>query len=65
MGKRLTMSLLEAIVVALDSALAGAGFDGGDFAGMNPEPFERAREWAGEQIDKRLARPAKENARHG
>ena len=48
---RLTKPLLNAIAAALDAALAG-GFEG-DFAGMNPEHFERAREWVDEQIAKR------------
>lgn len=58
MAIRLTKPLLEAIGAALDAALAGEGFEGGDFAGMNPKHFERAREWASEQIegDERLSR---------
>lgn len=48
--KRLTKPLLNAIAAALDAALAG-GFDG-DFAGMNPEHFERAREWVAEQLSR-------------
>lgn len=45
---RLTKQSLEAMIAALDVALAGDGFDGGDFAGMDPKHFERAREWASE-----------------
>jgi hypothetical protein len=50
---RLTRPLLEAIAAALDAALAGDGFDGGDFSGMDHKPFERAREWVSEQLAKR------------
>lgn len=48
MPVRLTKPLIVAIAAALDAALAGDGFDGGDFDGMNPEHFERAREWISE-----------------
>lgn len=53
MTVRLTKPLIEAIAAALDSALAGDGFDGGDFDGMNPEHFERAREWVDQQLARR------------
>jgi hypothetical protein len=53
MATRLTKSLLEAMAAALDAALAGEGFDGGDFAGMDHKHFERAREWVSEQLAKR------------
>lgn len=43
---RLTRPLVEAIIEALNAALAGGGFDGGDFAESNPEHFERALRWA-------------------
>lgn len=33
--------------------LAGDGFDGGDFAGMNPDYFKRARDWADAQLERR------------
>lgn len=46
---RLTKPMLEAIAAALDAALAGDGFDGGDFDGMDQRHFERAREWTSEQ----------------
>lgn len=46
---RLTKPLLDAIESALNSALAGEGWDGGDFDGQNPEHFERALEWVREQ----------------
>ncbi len=54
---RLTRPLLEAIAAALDAALAGDGFDGGDFSGMNPKHFERAQEWVSAQLAKREATP--------
>jgi hypothetical protein len=50
---RLTKPLLDAIGAALDAALAGEGFDGGDFDGMDAKAFERAREWVAEQQKKR------------
>lgn len=52
---RLTKPLLNAMRAALDVALAGDGFDGGDFEGMNPNHFQRAREWVEEQLDRRAA----------
>lgn len=54
---RLATPILEAIAAALDAALAGDGFDGGDFDGMDPKHFERAREWV-EQERQRRKRPA-------
>lgn len=53
---RLTLAMLEAIYTALDAALAGDGFERGDFNGMDPNQFERARAWAEEQIEKRKAK---------
>jgi hypothetical protein len=50
---RLTGPLLDAIKAALDAALAGEGFDGGDFDGMNRDHFERASKWVEHQITKR------------
>lgn len=55
--KRLNLKKLEAIRHALHAALAGGGFDGGDFDGKNPADFEEALDWAEEQIAKREARP--------
>lgn len=52
---RLTRPMLDAIAAALDAALAGDGFDGGDFDGMNIEHFERAREWVEEETFVRAA----------
>lgn len=52
MATRLTKPLLNAIEAALNSALAGE-FDGGDFDGMDPKHFERARDWVDEQLTKR------------
>lgn len=54
---RLTKPLLNAIAAALDSALAGEGFDGGDFDGMDKEHFERARDWVSEKLSKRASKP--------
>lgn len=45
-GIRLTRPILDAIRAALNAALAGDGFDGGDFDGLNRDDFERALEWA-------------------
>lgn len=56
MTTRLTKPLLDAIAAALDSALAGQGFEAGDFVGMNQEHFERAREWVSDQMAKREAK---------
>jgi hypothetical protein len=39
---KLTIAQLKAISAALNAALAGEGFDGGDFIGMEPEDFESA-----------------------
>lgn len=50
---RLTKPLLNAIAAALDAALAGEGFNGGDFDGMNKDHFERAREWVSEEMSRR------------
>lgn len=53
---RLTKPLLEAIESALNAALAGDGFDGGDFDGMNPEHFQRALEWVAQEQQRRAER---------
>ena len=53
---RLTRHLLEAIESALNSALAGEGFDGGDFDGQNPEHFQRALEWVQAKLERRSAK---------
>ena len=45
---RLTKPLLSAIEAALNAALAGDGFNGGDFDGMDRAAFERAQEWVEE-----------------
>ena len=50
LNRRLTKPLLEAMSSALNSALAGGGFDGGDFAGCNRDDFERALEWVAERL---------------
>jgi hypothetical protein len=50
---RLTKPLLAAMRAALHAALAGEGFDGGDFDGMDPKAFERALSWVEEQQDRR------------
>lgn len=54
--RRLTHPILEAMAAALDAALAGDGFDAGDFAGLDYRHFERAREWVAEQLSKRGAK---------
>lgn len=51
---RLTKPLLNAIEAALSAALAGDGFDGGDFDGDDPRHFERALQWVREQQERRL-----------
>lgn len=56
MSKKLTRPLLDAMAAALDAALAGDGFTGGDFNGMRREHFERAREWIAQKRQKRGAR---------
>jgi hypothetical protein len=55
MALRLTEPLLEAMDSALRAALAGDGFDDGDFAGDNREHFERARSWIAQERAKRAA----------
>lgn len=50
---KLTKPLLRAMRAALNAALAGAGFDGGDFDGENVEHFERALAWVEKELDKR------------
>lgn len=50
---RLTKPLLIAMSAALDAALSGDGFDGGDFDGMDRDHFERARTWVAQQLLKR------------
>lgn len=50
---RLTRSLLDAMASALNAALAGGGFDGGDFEGENQEHFERALQWIDQERERR------------
>jgi hypothetical protein len=50
---RLTKPLLAAMSAALSAALAGGGFEGGDFIGMEPRHFERALAWVNEQLKRR------------
>jgi len=50
---RLTKPLLSAIEAALSAALAGEGFDGGDFDGMDRAAFERAWEWVNGEMARR------------
>ncbi len=52
---RLTKPLLIAMHAALDAALSGDGFDGGDFDGMNRDHFKHAIDWVEEQLDRRRA----------
>ncbi|WJS87278.1 hypothetical protein [Paracoccus sp. TOH] len=42
---RLTKPLLDAMASALAAALAGEGFEGGDFDGEDRSTFERAHAW--------------------
>lgn len=53
MATRLTLPLLQAMGSALRAALAGDGFDGGDFDGLNPAHFERAGDWVLQEIKRR------------
>lgn len=55
-AKRLTIAMLEAMQSAICSALAGDGFDGGDFAGMRESDFDNASIWIAEQLRKRRAK---------
>jgi hypothetical protein len=50
---KLTLKKLSAIQSALNAALAGAGFDGGDFDGQDPTDFENALAWVEAEIEKR------------
>ncbi len=54
---RLTRPLLDAMSSALSAALAGGGFDGGDFNGENREHFERALDWVEDEIRRRTQTP--------
>jgi hypothetical protein len=47
---------LNAIVAALNAALAGDGFDGGDFTGLDPADFEAARDWAEAELAEKKPR---------
>ena len=55
MAIRLTKPLLLAIDQALTAALAGEGFDGGDFTGLNRNHFERAATWVAQELYRRTA----------
>lgn len=50
---RLTKPLLVAMAYALNAALAGEGFDGGDFDGEKREHYERALAWVEQELAKR------------
>lgn len=52
--KRLTKPLLRAMEAALNAALAGGGFNGGDFTGEDQRAFERALEWVQAELQRRL-----------
>jgi hypothetical protein len=52
---RLTKPLLEAMLAALNAALAGEGFEGGDFDGLDRKHFERAQDWVFNRIVRRSA----------
>lgn len=62
-NKRLTKPLLDAMANALNVALAGAGWDGGDFDGQNPEHFERALEWVEQQRSKKVLTSKSKNSK--
>lgn len=53
---RLTMPLLKSIRSALAAALAGEGFDGGDFDGEDPRAFQRALDWVNAEMERRQQR---------
>ena len=53
---KLTKPLLAAMAAALQAALAGEGFNGGDFTGLDPKAFERALAWVEEQQRRRAQR---------
>lgn len=53
---RLTKPLLEAMANALEVALSGGGFDGGDFAGEDPEHYQRASMWVAQELRRREER---------
>ena len=63
---RLTKPLLEAIRSALDAALAGGGesFNGGDFEGENIEHYERALNWATDELIRRERAASKRAGGH-
>jgi hypothetical protein len=56
MKRRLTLPKLDAMHAALEAALAGDGFNGGDFDRLKPKDFEAARDWVAQQIAKFEAR---------
>lgn len=60
---KLTRPLLEAMRSALNVALAGGGFDGGDFADENRDHFQRALDWADKELEKRAERPKRKAPR--
>ncbi len=62
---RLTKPLLEAMWQALNAALVGAGFDGGDFDGQNPEHFRRALDWVEQEQARRADGAAPDTDRSG
>ena len=49
----LSAEILNAISASIDAALAGDGFDGGDFDGMDPEHFEQASSWVEQAVANR------------
>lgn len=58
----LTAPLRSAIESALNAALAGEGFDGGDFTGQNRDHFERALEWVRSRAEAPRRRPRQQAA---
>ena len=60
---RLTKPRLQAISAALDAALSGSGFDGGDFDGMDRDIFEAAAKWAAERFARMNEKPQRKVGR--
>jgi len=53
---KLTQKMLDAMGSALDAALAGDGFNGGDFDGLDPDVFSDAVAWITEETGRRRRR---------
>lgn len=53
----LSVNMLLALRAAIDAALAGDGFNGGDFDGMDIADFIAASEWLDQEISNRATAP--------